>query len=137
MVILRKLRFINRGQQGFTMVELLAAIVITAIIGAAAAVGINQVVRINATSSNHETAIAQVENAVHNISRDTLQAQTIIPTITNFDLVAGNTLTMNWIISGQNNEIIYSIVNGTLQKKMTVGVEHPLLYQSLIILVLP
>ncbi len=136
MMILRKLRTIHCAQRGFTLIEILAALAITALIGSAAATATYQVVRINASSTNRQIAITQVENAVHSISRDAQQAQYIIPKdITNnalpmdaitkeisFNLITGDKLTLKWIGWDNNkNEITYTVVNGIMQKTITIN----------------
>lgn len=136
MMILHKLRTVNRIQQGFTLVEILVAIAVTGVIGAAVGTLAFQTVNINASNTNRQIAITQVENAVHYVSRDTQQAQYIIPTditdialvvdpITNevsFDLVAGDKLALTWIAwDNTKNEILYTVVSGTLQKTTTIN----------------
>ena len=69
--ILRKLA---KNQKGFTLVELLVAIAIAGIIGAAATMAVHQVITIPIISNNQNTAINNVRNATHWISRDAQSA---------------------------------------------------------------
>ena len=82
MKTLFRIKAINRNQHGFTLIELIIAIAITGLISSAAATGVYQVVKINATSTNRQIAISQVQNAINSISRDVEQAQQIIPLTT-------------------------------------------------------
>lgn len=131
-----KLGAINRIQQGFTLVEMLVAIAVAGIIGAAVGTLAYQTVNISESNTNRQVAITQVQNAVHYISRDTQQAQYIVPTdITDtalivdpitkevsFDMVAGDKLTLTWIAwDNTKNEILYTVVNGSLQKTTTIN----------------
>jgi prepilin-type N-terminal cleavage/methylation domain-containing protein len=64
-------------QGGFTLVELLVALAITAIIGTGIAMSINQLIVINSSSVNRMQAVKQVENALLYINYDAQMAQTI------------------------------------------------------------
>lgn len=125
-----KLKGINRNCQGFTLVELLAALVITALIGSAAASAVFQVFRINSSSTNHQIAISQVETSVNSVSRDAQQAQLVLPKdaagvalpvnpVTkeiSFNLGTGHKLTVKWTDwDSSQKEITYTVVNNTLQ----------------------
>ena len=66
-----------KNQKGFTLIELLIVIALTGIISAATAMSIQQVVTGTALSNDQNTAINQVRNAVHWISRDVQMAKTI------------------------------------------------------------
>jgi len=72
--ILKKLR---ESQEGFTLIELLLVLALTGIISTAAAMSIHQVIAGTALSNDQNTAINQVRNAGHWISRDALMAQYI------------------------------------------------------------
>ncbi len=69
--------FKQSGQRGFTFVELLMAMMVTAMIAAAAGATIHQLMTSNTRHTNHMVAVKQVENALHFIARDVQQAQTI------------------------------------------------------------
>jgi type II secretory pathway component PulJ len=118
--------------------EIVIAMAITALIGSAVATATYQVVRINASSTNRQIAITQVENAVHNISRDAQQAQQVIPQditgtakpldsappltkLISFDLSSGEKLTLTWITwDNHTNVVTYTLANGVLQRTITV-----------------
>lgn len=75
----RRLRFINKNQRGFTIIELLVAIAISGLITSGLTLTIFQVFGGNARNSSEMIVIRQVQNAGHWISRDTLMAQVVTP----------------------------------------------------------
>ena len=134
MMILRRLRVINRNQRGFTLAEMLVAMAISALIGSAVAGATYQVVNINATSTNHQIVIDQVQNAVNSVSRDAEQAQYITRTdgggallpnvagVNSFDLVTTNKIIFEWTEWDNTlKEITYVVVNGRLQRGLKVN----------------
>jgi prepilin-type N-terminal cleavage/methylation domain-containing protein len=142
MISLFRSRAINRIEQGFTLVEILIAIAIVAIIGSAVAVTTFQVFNVNAASTNRQITITQVENAVHYVSRDAQQAQHIIPKdsadvalpmdavskeiafdlINGFIIGTGDKLTLEWIAwDNTRNEVTYTVVDGALQKTTIIN----------------
>ena len=66
-----------RRQGGLTLIELVIAIAITAVLGAAVTSAIAQVLNMNARSSNHMVAIRQVQNAGYWVSRDAQMSQRV------------------------------------------------------------
>jgi prepilin-type N-terminal cleavage/methylation domain-containing protein len=148
MTILHRLKAISRDQQGFTLAEIVIAIAITALIGSAVATATYQVVNINSSSTNHQIAITQVQNAVHSISRDAQQAQYTIPkdsagdplpldtvpigsTKISFDLIAPDKIVIEWIEWDMTDkEITYSVVNGSLQRTLSIYVNDVLTEQT-------
>jgi prepilin-type N-terminal cleavage/methylation domain-containing protein len=69
----------NKGQGGFTLVELLVAIAISSLITSGLTLTIFQVFSGNARNSSEMTVVRQVQNAGHFISRDVLMAQVMTP----------------------------------------------------------
>jgi prepilin-type N-terminal cleavage/methylation domain-containing protein len=133
-----KITAINRQQQGFTLIELVLAIAISSIIGAAVATAMYQTERINSSSSNRQSAIVQVQNAVQSISRDAQQAQQVIPQdnsgeakpldtyplltkLISFDLSAGDKIMFQWYTWDSHlYQVTYSLVNGVLKKTVVI-----------------
>jgi len=133
------LRIKYRKQDGFTLAELLVAITITALIGAAVATATYQAVVVNAKSTNHQKAIVQVQNGVNSISRDAEQGQQIIPQSStgtplpldslptgskkiSFNLVTGNKLVIKWMDwSNTLHQVTYTVDgSGALKKDNTI-----------------
>jgi prepilin-type N-terminal cleavage/methylation domain-containing protein len=135
---LHKIRTVMSRQKGITLVELLIAVAITAVISTAAAAGIYQAIRINSSSSNHQIAIIQAQNAVQYFSRDAQQAQQVIPeyntgaakpldtsppatTLISFDLSTGDKIMFQWMTWDSHlYQITYSLTNGVLQKTTVI-----------------
>jgi prepilin-type N-terminal cleavage/methylation domain-containing protein len=64
-----KLSFKNK-QKGFTLIEILVAVAITAVIGTAISMAITQIFSVSVADKNRMEAVKQVENALHYINRD-------------------------------------------------------------------
>lgn len=69
-----------KPQAGFTFIEVLIAIVISAVVGSGAVATIFQVANSSNDSNSHMIATKQVENAVYNISLDAAMNQEPIMT---------------------------------------------------------
>jgi prepilin-type N-terminal cleavage/methylation domain-containing protein len=65
------------GQRGFTLIELIIAIAIAAVITGVITFSIMQILTINHRDSNHMIAVRQVQQAGKEVSKDTLQAQSV------------------------------------------------------------
>jgi prepilin-type N-terminal cleavage/methylation domain-containing protein len=114
MMKLLKLRVIDRGHPGFTLIELIVGIALIGIIGGAAGTLIVQTARLNNLSNNRQAAITQVQNAVDSISRDALQAEGI---------------TWDGPASTLSLPIPISVVNGSVSAWQTPAVAY--IYSSL------
>lgn len=71
------LKRLKGGEKGLSLIELLLVIALTGIIGAVATMSISQVFTSAAISNDQNTAINQVRNAGHWISRDVQMAKTV------------------------------------------------------------
>jgi prepilin-type N-terminal cleavage/methylation domain-containing protein len=76
-MMFKMIRLTRRTQRGFTLIELVLALLISAIIAGGIIMSTSMVFTINALDSNHLKAVRQVDYAIDAITRDTLQAQTI------------------------------------------------------------
>jgi large repetitive protein len=106
-----------RSQKGFTLIELIIAFGVTAIISGGVTVAINQLFTGNSRTTAHMTAVKEVENAVHWLTNDSETAQSIMmPNSGNFPL------TFKWV-DWNNNESIdvtYHITDGHLMRSYSV-----------------
>jgi len=74
-------RLIHNNQKGFTLVELIVAIAITALIVGVIVASIFQLFNINARSNSHMLAVRQVQNAGYWISHDVQMAQSVVTAV--------------------------------------------------------
>ena len=109
------LRFAHNHQRGFTLIELMIAIGIAALITGGITAAIMQILTINTRASNHMVAVRQVQQAGKEVSKDTLQAQNVTP--------GGCTnclLSLNWTEVGGNqttHQIKYTLVDKKLKRE--------------------
>ena len=105
-------------ETGFTLIEIMASLAITALIGLGATVSITQVLNETARNTDYTTASRNAMNAVYWISRDAQMAQTISG-VPGFPQTAELSLAwMDWNNSSHN--ATYSLVNGVLQRSYNV-----------------
>jgi len=117
------MKLIHKNQKGLTLVELLLAVAIVAVIAVAANGVIVQLVQSNRTS-NHMVAVRQVQQAGYRVSQDCIQAQDI----TNSTVNGGFPLTLNWTTweGGEFHTVVYNLTPPSggvcqLQRKETVN----------------
>ena len=97
------------NDKGFTLIELLIVVALTGIISAGAAMSIQQVLIGTAFSNDQNTAINQVRNAVHWISRDAQMAQNVTDAP-----VAPEFLKLNWESwDGGSHNVTYVLLDST------------------------
>jgi prepilin-type N-terminal cleavage/methylation domain-containing protein len=70
-----KLKLINKGQKGFTLIELALAMVIGGMIAASVTMTMFQIVDSSGRTSNHMTAVRQAQSAGYWVSRDAQMIQ--------------------------------------------------------------
>jgi prepilin-type N-terminal cleavage/methylation domain-containing protein len=103
---------------GFSLVELLVALSITAVLGSVITVSITQVLTIGISDKNQMNVVKQVENSLHYINRDAQMASDIVPSGGHFPLL----LTWNeWSIAsndltGPRHQVTYTIVSNLLER---------------------
>lgn len=120
------IRLINRGQRGFSLLELVITIALAGIITTAITVTLFQVFNMNTRTSNRMAAVSQVQNAGKIVSQDILQAQNVTATES-----PEFSLTLQWTdpASGNRTTVVYTLVNmptGTLKRlQRTVTVTPP------------
>lgn len=120
--MLQRLKSITENQTGFSLIELLVALVIASSVVTAATMVFFQVFNGEARSSNHMDAISRVQNAGQRISADAGMAQTW-----DTDDDAGTSkielLTLTWTEWESNDKykIVYSILDNELQRERYIN----------------
>ena len=100
-----------KDERGFTLIEMLVVLVLIGIITGGITAAIMQVLTINTRASNHMIAVRQVQQAGKEVSKDTLQAQSVNATC------SPDFLTLNWIewaagnMTGNNHTVIYTLID--------------------------
>lgn len=114
-MIFRRLRLLNKNQLGFTLVELLIVLSISAFVTGATTATIFQILDGNVRSNNHMDAISRVQNAGCQVSQDAKMAQTVVWTEDD----DGFPLTLTWAEweDDDQHQVVYSIVNNRLQRE--------------------
>ena len=103
-----KLGIISKSQVGFTIVELMLALAISGVLSTGVTMTLFQMVTGSARTSNHMTAVRQVQNAGYWVSRDAqlMQGEPIIVTDGGGQLVS---VTLSWIDWNDTlNTVIYT-----------------------------
>ncbi len=107
----------KQSERGFTLIEVIVAIGIMALISWAATTAVFQVVTGTERTNEHIGAVYQVQNAVYWIGRDTQIAQSV-----DLSPPAGFPLTLTWSDwdSGDKYQVVYSLEDmaGTGLKKL-------------------
>jgi prepilin-type N-terminal cleavage/methylation domain-containing protein len=111
-----RLGLINKDQKGFTLLEMLLAILIGSLIAGGITATIFQVVIGSARTNNHMIAVRQVQNAGYWVSHDAQMAQKVVLAR---DADGFPLLTLEWTDwYGTPNEIHYFIEGGDLKRQV-------------------
>jgi prepilin-type N-terminal cleavage/methylation domain-containing protein len=115
-MMFHRLGSINRNQKGFTLLEMLLAILIGSLIAGGITATIFQVVIGSARTNNHMIAVRQVQSAGYWVSHDAQMAQTVVPASGDPD---GFPLTLKWTDWDLTvNTITYTIAGGELKREL-------------------
>ena len=106
---------IHKDQRGLTIIELLVVIVLTALITTAITTTFFQVFNMNIRTTNHMSALSQVQQAGKLVSEDILQAQEIED-----DPAGGEFLILGWNSTGQTHEVTYTVEDGELWRSESI-----------------
>jgi prepilin-type N-terminal cleavage/methylation domain-containing protein len=110
--MLRKQGRLLKGQRGFTLIEILVAVTIVAVIAVGVTMTTFQILKQSVKNRDFVTASQFTMNAIHWISRDAEMAQGI-QTGANH----GFPLTLSWVDWGSSvYQAVYSIDNGVLKR---------------------
>jgi prepilin-type N-terminal cleavage/methylation domain-containing protein len=110
----RNWRRLYRDQRGFTVLEMLVTLFLTALISLGASMACAQVLNQTSRNSNYTTAGRQALNAIFWISRDAQMAQTV----TGDDVFPDEgDLTLGWTTwENQQEQVVYSLSDGELRR---------------------
>ncbi|MFA5309862.1 MAG: prepilin-type N-terminal cleavage/methylation domain-containing protein [Dehalococcoidales bacterium] len=112
-----KLRHILKGRRGFSLLEVVLALFIITVVGAAVSTATFQMVRQSAKNRDYTTASQFTMNAVHWISRDAEMSQSI-----GIGGPTGFPLTLSWVDWGNTTyRVVYTVVNGQLKRSYSVN----------------
>ena len=89
-----RLELINRNHNGFGTLELLIAIAIAGVIGAASTMSLFQIIDGTSRSNNRMIALSDLRNADYWISRDLRSAQIVV--VSDYASEAGAFMTFTW-----------------------------------------
>jgi len=103
-----KMKKLKKGEKGFTMVELLIAMLLTGIVATAITGTILYVLNVNFSTANRMTAVRQVRNVGFWISPDVQMARDVVP---ENNPATPDLLTLNWTDWATNyaHEVIYTL----------------------------
>ena len=112
---LDRLGLIRQQQRGLTLVELMIASALAGIVTVGITMLISNVFATSARTSNHMTAVRQVQHAGKQVSQDVLMAQTVD--------TESHLLKLTWIDwGGPENVVVYSITEDSkLQRSHAVN----------------
>jgi len=118
---LHKLWSIRKSQKGFTIVEIIAVLAITGLIGVGAAIATVQVADQGTRNRDHTTASRHAMNSIYWISRDTQMAQVV-----ELNGVSGFPINMSWVEwDNSTHQVVYSIDGDKLRRSYSRNGSEP------------
>ncbi len=116
----RKLKSIFNSQAGFTLIEVLTAVVITGIISLGVAVSSAQLINQTARNRDYAAATRNTTNAIYWMTHDALMSQSIEGYE---DFPASGALSLAWTSwDSATCSVNYTLANGTLKRTSYNGV---------------
>jgi prepilin-type N-terminal cleavage/methylation domain-containing protein len=120
--MLRRLKLFNRKQAGFSLIELIATVIVVALIGLVATMAIVQVVNQTSKNNDYTTASRQTLNAMFWISRDVQMAQKIQPDGGG----SGFPLVLTWLEWDDTSHTVnYTLENNRLTRSYSINGSEP------------
>lgn len=111
-MIFHRLGLINKNQMGFTLIEMIIVLAIVGVVIGGTTMTIFQVLDGNARTSNHMTAVRQVQNAGYRVSHD---AQMAWDVTTDDDPGTPELVTFTWTdYNGSLHTATYTLVSSEL-----------------------
>jgi prepilin-type N-terminal cleavage/methylation domain-containing protein len=115
-MILRKPERILKSRRGFTLIEIMVALLIISLIGTSVSIAIFQIMKQSVTNRDYTTASQYTMNAIHWISRDAEMSQAIVT-----GEASGFPLTLSWVDWGSTRyQVVYAIQDGQLKRTYSV-----------------
>ena len=110
-----RLKKINKNQKGFTLIELIMVIAITALIIGVITVSIFQLYKVQASTSNRMLAVRQVQNAGYWVNLDTQMSQNVQPDESSD---SGFPLTLTWTDwDGDGHRVVYTLISTSIKRE--------------------
>jgi prepilin-type N-terminal cleavage/methylation domain-containing protein len=106
---------LKNHQKGFTLIEMLVALAITAVIGVGISAAVVQVISVNSIATHHILAIKQVENVSYWLNHDLRMAQAV-------QVGGGSGFPLNLSWTEWNNtthQVSYSITDNEMHRSYT------------------
>ena len=120
-MIFRKLGWIMKGQRGFTLIEVIAALAITGLIGVGVSTATVQVLNQSTRNGDYTTASRHTMNAIYWVSRDAQMSQTIEP-----EGASGFPLKLSWTEwDNSEHQVTYSIEDDKLRRSYSIDSGEP------------
>ncbi len=120
-MIFRKFKRIIKCQRGFTLLEVLVAMLVTGIIALGASMATVQIITQSTRNSNYTIASRNINNAIYWISRDAQMSQTIVPSG-----AVGFPLTLGWTEwDNSEYEVTYYMEDDKLRRGYSVNSGEP------------
>ena len=120
-MMFHKLRWVIKGQRGFTLIEVIVALAITGLIGLGATMATGQIITQGARNSDYTAASRHSLNSIYWVSRDAQMSQTIEP-----DGTSGFPLTLSWTEwDNSEHQVVYSLQDDSLMRSYSVDGNDP------------